>query len=101
MDDEKQVERYLCRCVRRIGGRAYKWTSPGCCGVPDRLVFFPGGGVVPVELKAPGRKGNLSKSQQLQIKRLAAVGTKVYVLSTQGEVDKFMQKHITAYGLPE
>ena len=77
MDDEKQVERYLCRCVRRIGGRAYKWTSPGCCGVPDRLVFFPGGGIVPVELKAPGRKGNLSKSQQLQIKRLAAVGTKV------------------------
>lgn len=45
MDDEKQVERYLCRCVRRIGGRAYKWTSPGCCGVPDRLVFFPGGGI--------------------------------------------------------
>ena len=32
---------------------------------------------------------------------LAAVGTKVYVLSTQEEVDKFMQKHITAYGLPE
>ena len=63
--------------------------------------FFPGGGIVPVELKAPGRKGKLSKSQQLQIKRLAAVGTKVYVLSTQEEVDKFMQKHITAYGLPE
>ena len=56
---------------------------------------------MPVELKAPGRKGNLSKSQQLQIKRLAAVGTRVYVLSTQEEVDKFMQKHITAYGLPE
>ena len=53
MGDEKQVERYLCRRVRRIGGRAYKWTSPGCRGVPDRLVFFPGGGIVPVELKAP------------------------------------------------
>ena len=78
MDDEKQVERYLCRCVRRIGGRAYKWTSPGCCGVPDRLVFFPGGGIVPVELKAPGMK-----PRPLQLKRkrmLERLGFPVYVV---------------------
>ena len=101
MDDERQVECYLCRCVQRVGGRAYKWTSPGCCGVPDRLVFFPKGVIIPVELKAPGRKENLSKPQQLQAKRLSEMGTKVYVLSTREEVDKFMQAQIAKYGLTE
>lgn len=101
MDKEKQIEQYLHSCVCSVGGRTYKWTSPGSRGVPDRLVFFPGGVIIPVELKAPGRKGNLSKPQQLQIKRLAAVGTRVYVLSTREEVDRFMQKQITKYGLIE
>lgn len=101
MDDEKQVERYLCQCVRRVGGKAYKWVSPGCCGVPDRLVFLPGGAIIPVELKAPGRKGNLSKAQRQQAKRMAEMGTRVYVLSTREEVDKFMQKQIAKYGLTE
>lgn len=101
MDKEKQIEQYLQNCVRSVGGRTYKWVSPGSRGVPDRLVFFPGGVIIPVELKAPGRKGNLSKSQQLQIKRIAAVGTRVYVLSTREEVDRFMQKQIAKYGLIE
>ncbi|WP_295216365.1 VRR-NUC domain-containing protein [Ruminococcus sp.] len=101
MDDEKQVERYLCQCVQRVGGKAYKWTSPGCCGVPDRLVFLPGGAIIPVETKAPERKGNLSKAQRLQMMRLAEMGTMVYVLSTREEVDRFMQKQIAKYGLTE
>lgn len=101
MDDEKQVERYLCQCVQRVGGKAYKWTSPGCCGVPDRLVFLPKGVIIPAELKAPGRKSNLSKAQRHQAKCMAEMGTRVYVLSTREEVDKFMQKQIAKYGLAE
>ena len=46
MESEKQVEQYLCQCVRRVGGKAYKWVSPGCCGVPDRIIFLPGGVIV-------------------------------------------------------
>lgn len=101
MDNEKQVERYLCQCVQRVGGWAYKWTSPGCCGVPDRLVFLPKGVIIPVELKAPGCEDNLSKAQQRQVKRMAKMGTRVYVLSTREEVDRFMQNQIAKYGLTE
>lgn len=101
MDDEKQVEHHLCLQVAASGGLAYKWVSPGCSGVPDRLVFLPNGVIIPVELKAPGRKGNLSSGQKLQIRRLARVGTRVYVLSTREEVDKFMQAQIAKYGLTE
>lgn len=101
MDNEKQVERYLCQCVQRVGGKAYKWVSPGCCGVPDRLVFLPNGVIIPVELKAPGKEKNLSQLQKHEIRRMAEMGTRVYVLSTREEVDRFMQKMIMLHGLLE
>lgn len=33
-----------------------KFTSPGCAGVPDRIILLPGGTMAFVELKAPGKK---------------------------------------------
>ena len=38
---EKDIERILVTEVKKLGGRAYKWTSPGNDGVPDRIVIFP------------------------------------------------------------
>lgn len=35
---EKEIESYLRDRIRRIGGKAYKFVSPGNNGVPDRLV---------------------------------------------------------------
>ena len=99
MESEKQVEQYLCQCVRRVGGKAYKWVSPGCCGVPDRIIFLPGGVIVLVELKAPGKRFNLSKAQKLETHRIEEMGTCVYILSTKEEVDKFMGEMITLHGL--
>ena len=52
---EKDIEKYLRDRIREIGGKAYKFVSPGNNGVPDRLVCLPGGRVVFVELKAPGQ----------------------------------------------
>ena len=48
---ESELEKILVEEVRKAGGRAYKWVSPGNIGVPDRIVFFPGGKVYYVELK--------------------------------------------------
>ena len=62
---EKDVEKILVDEVRRLGGRAYKWTSPGNAGVPDRIVIMPGRQPIFVELKADG--GVLSALQQVQI----------------------------------
>ncbi len=51
---ERDVERRLVTLVRRAGGWAPKWVSPGTLGVPDRIVFLPGGRVLFVEVKRPG-----------------------------------------------
>lgn len=32
---EKDIEKILVAEVRKLGGRAYKWVSPGNDGVPD------------------------------------------------------------------
>ena len=45
---EKDVEQYLCKRVKEMGGKAYKFVSPGNAGVPDRLVVVPTGyGYIP------------------------------------------------------
>ncbi len=53
---EKEIEEYLVKHVRQCGGKAYKFVSPGNCGVPDRLTVFPNGVIAFIELKAPGEK---------------------------------------------
>lgn len=53
---EKELERLFVQEVRKAGGNAYKFVSPGQTGVPDRLVVFPGNHIGFVELKAPGKK---------------------------------------------
>ena len=50
---ESDIERRLVQGVKKLGGRAYKFVSPGNVGVPDRLVVLPGGIVLFVEVKAP------------------------------------------------
>jgi len=75
---ESMVERKLVTEVKKRGGLAVKFVSPGLDGVPDRLVLFPGGRLAFVELKAPGKK-----MRPLQIKRakmLWALGFKVYCI---------------------
>ena len=58
---EKDIEKILVDGVKGIGGRAYKWVSPGNNGVPDRIVFLPGGRIIFVELKTD--TGTLSSLQ--------------------------------------
>ena len=53
---EGDVENALVRRVKKLGGTAEKFTSPGRRSVPDRLVTLPGGTIIFVELKAPGKK---------------------------------------------
>lgn len=52
---ERRIEERLVERARRAGGVAIKWVAPAMSGVPDRIVFLPGGKVVFVELKAPGK----------------------------------------------
>ncbi|MGN8636613.1 VRR-NUC domain-containing protein [Eubacterium pyruvativorans] len=75
---EREIEKLLVRYVKFLGGRAYKFVSPGNAGVPDRIVILPGGRVDFVELKTD--TGQLSRIQQAQINRLRSLGCNVSVV---------------------
>jgi len=86
--NEKAIEVYLRDEVKKIGGKAYKFVSPGNNGVPDRLVCLPGGRAVFVELKAPGKKP--TTLQELQQNNLKTLGFQVWVIDSKGMVDGFI-----------
>lgn len=86
---EKDIEKVLVAEVKKLGGRAYKWTSPGNDGVPDRIVIFPDRAPVFVELKTD--TGKLSTLQKIQIGRLRELGQKVYVAYGIDGVSQFFQ----------
>lgn len=75
---EKDIERILTEEVKRLGGRAYKWVSPGNDGVPDRIAILPDTGVIFVELKS--ETGKLSPVQKVQIERLRNLGQWVEIV---------------------
>lgn len=86
---EKEIEKILVDEVKRLGGRAYKWTSPGNDGVPDRIVILPDTRVIFVELKTD--TGVLSPLQKIQIDRLKKLGQWVEVVKGIRGVKMFFQ----------
>ncbi len=86
---EKDVEQHLVKRVKEIGGRAYKFVSPGNRGVPDRIVFLPGGLIIFIELKAPGKE--TTQPQELQQKRLRDLGNMVYTFDSKELIDDFIE----------
>lgn len=87
---EKDIEKILVNEVRKLGGRAYKWVSPGNDGVPDRIVILPGRPPIFVELKS--ETGRLSTLQGVQITRLKELGQDVRVLKGIQEVRDFLEE---------
>lgn len=87
---EKVLEQKLVTAVKKSGGVAPKFVSPGWDGMPDRLVLLPVGMMGFVEIKAPGEK-----PRPLQLARhrvLRKLGFKVYVLDDEGQIKKIIQE---------
>lgn len=87
-DSEKIIEAYLRERVKELGGKAYKFVSPGNSGVPDRLVCLPGGKVFFVELKGSGKKP--TPLQKRQISYLSGLDFSVWVIDSKAGVDEFI-----------
>ncbi|TGV30731.1 VRR-NUC domain-containing protein [Mesorhizobium sp. M00.F.Ca.ET.186.01.1.1] len=85
------METYLREQVKAAGGRAYKFTSPGNAGVPDRLVLFPDGKAAFAELKAPGKKP--TALQLAQGRKISNLGFPVVVIDSKQGVDDFVRKY--------
>ena len=85
---ESELESRFVREVKRIGGRAPKWVSPGNNGVTDRLVILPGGRTIYVELKAPGKP--LKPLQVRWAKILRNMGHRVYKIDSHEDIDQFI-----------
>ena len=85
---EQEIEKQLVMAVKKMGGRAVKFMSPGFDGMPDRLVLLPGGKCGFVEVKAPGKK-----PRALQVVRhemLKALGFKAYVLDAKEQIEEII-----------
>lgn len=86
---EREVEAYLVRGIKGLGGIAYKFTSPSRRAVPDRLIIFPSGEIHFVEVKQT--TGKLTPLQKVEIKRLIALKQQVYVLYGKNDVRTYIK----------
>lgn len=86
---ESELERIFVNEIRREGGEAYKWVSPGNDGVPDRIVVFPHGEIYFIELKAEA--GRIRRIQKKQISRLRALGQEAAVVKGEDGMISFFE----------
>ena len=92
MAEEKKLEQKLVKAVRDIGGLALKFVSPGCDGVPDRLILIAYGKVAFVEVKAKGKK-----PRPIQIRRINQIknlGFLVFILDDEKDIPSIIQQVI-------
>lgn len=88
--NEKFIEKKLVEAVKKMGGLAPKFVSPGLDGVPDRIVLLPHGVLAFIELKAPGKK-----MRPLQVRRkrqLEQLGFSVYCVDSLEQIKTVLQE---------
>ena len=90
---EKEIENYLVRKIKNKKGIAYKFTSPGNSGVPDRLCLLPNGKIFFVELKSSGKKPRAL--QVNQITKITKLGQRVYVLDSKEKADEVLETELS------
>ena len=94
---ESEVEAYLVKRVKELGGEIRKVKWIGRRGAPDRFVMLYGGFFV--ETKAPGEK--LRPEQEKEIARMRKAGVRVWVVDTLMGVDDCMglESRTAYYGM--
>ena len=88
---ERQIEAYLVKSVRRIGGVAYKFVSPAHRGVADRVVCLPDGSTWFIELKTEG--GRLSPLQKVFADEMTRLNQNYACLWSKEDVDTWIQQN--------
>jgi hypothetical protein len=84
---ERTIEAALVRRVAKLGGLCEKFVSPGRRSVPDRIVTLPGGRIVFVEVKAPGKYP--TELQERDHARRRKLGCEVWVIDSIEDANAF------------
>ena len=75
---EREIERQFAVEVKKAGGIALKFVSPGFDGMPDRIALLPDGHIAFVEVKAPGEHPR--PLQTARHRMLRKLGFRVFIL---------------------
>ena len=84
---EREIERYLVKRVEALGGKAYKFVSPGRAGVADRIVCLANGETWFVEIKTEG--GRLSALQKVFAEDMIRMNQRYLVVWNKEQIDEF------------
>lgn len=86
---ESMIEMFLKKRVEALGGQCLKQEWINTRGAPDRLVILPGGKIIMVELKAPGK---LPEPHQARMhEKLRALGVQVEVIDSVEAVEDLIK----------
>ena len=85
---ESDIEKYLVKRVRELGGEIRKAKWIGHVGAPDRRVMLPGRQPIWVELKAPGEKP--TPGQLREHERMRKMGQRVVVIDSVEGVEELL-----------
>lgn len=92
---EASIEAHLRKRVKELGGEHRKVTYQGRKGAPDDWCFFPGGKLLIVECKRPG-KNHLDPLQVVEIEFLQGMGFKAVWVNTLEDVDRVLLEFFSA-----
>lgn len=87
--NEKLIEKKLRLGVKKLGGKALKFVSPGYDGVTDRLILMPGGRIWFREIKTTGKK--LTPLQAKFIKDMTALGFDASMIDSEENLKRFLK----------
>ena len=87
---EKIIEQYLVREVKKLGGIPYKFKSPQRRSVPDRLCIFTKKIMVFIEVKATGKMP--TEAQLREMERLVDKEQWVLWVDSKSGVDRIIKK---------
>lgn len=81
---ESKIEKRLVSEIENMGGKAYKFISPGNNGMPDRLIVIDGKCYF-AETKAPGKR--LRPLQKIRKAELESLGVTVFKVDSMRSVE--------------
>jgi hypothetical protein len=91
---ESKIESWLNDQVKKLGGKSYKFVSPGNPGVPDRIYLFPNGRIYFVELKKVyGKLSGVQKWQRDQFRGMGCDFRVVYGMDQAKDFIKELKDH--------